>query len=462
MSRPRLAIVGGGVTGLAAAYAAAKTDRDLAITVYESNESTGGRLRTSDVGGRMVDEGADAFLIRSPEALDLVRDLGLGDHLVHPARGNAELWLDGRREQLPAGLVLGVPTDAGSIAACDWLGPEVAQIVEAESERRGDPLREEQTVGQYIRDHFGDRVCDLLVEPLIGGINAGLVDQLSLDASSPMLATAARADASMVRALRARPQQAAEGPIFGGLRGGIATLVGELRAALDALGVAVLSDASITNAQVADGGAPIGLTSGDRDFEADGLICAAPAHEAAELLATVDAQAATALARIPFASVAVVTLVMNGAIDAPTEAAGLLVPRTAPGFHTTAISFASSKWPHISPDGATVLRVSLGHAGDDAPLDWGDEDLVARTLSECATLLGVDLTPDAARVTRWGEAFAQYEVGHQAAVADAAEAFRNVAPIELAGSSYFGIGIPASIGSANAAVGRVLGRLHGA
>lgn len=421
----RVAVVGGGITGLAAAYEAVKAGHD--VTLYEAGDRLGGKIRGSLFRGAMVDEGPDAFLARVPAAVELCRELGLGDELVAPQTGKAFVWTRGRLRPLPDGLVLGVPTDIVGLARSGILSP--AGVLRAGLDLvlpRSRWSSEDPSVAEVITARFGQEAADRLVEPLLGGIHAGRIDRLSLSSSAPQLAGAATKHRSLLLGLRGT-KGSLDGPVFSTLRGGLGRLVDALAERVGDIRLDQRLDA---------------LPDADR------VIVTTPAPVTAKLLDAVSPSAADELRAIEHSSVALVTMAYPAM---PLVGSGLLVPRVD-GRLMTACSFATNKWPHWSPDGATVLRVSAGRAGDDRAVHMPDDALVQALHRELAEAIGVASPPIATRVTRWIDGFPQYAPGHAARVRRIEQALSEDAPrVRVAGAALHGVGIPACIASGQAA-----------
>jgi oxygen-dependent protoporphyrinogen oxidase len=439
------AVVGGGITGLAAAWELRQRAPDADITVFEPGV-LGGKLRTSEFAGRRLDEGADAFLARVPEGRQLCEELGLADGLVTPATGRAYVAAGRQLHALPTGLVLGVPTDPAALAGSPLVGPDAADRVAAEPGLGGAPLGEhdDPSIGSLIRARFGDDVLERLVDPLLGGINAGDTDQLSLRAAAPQLAAAAERSGSLVEGLRAAPPAAdPTAPVFWALPGGMATLVDALLEALAAAGVTF-------RREVVD-------DLGDLDDE--GVVLATPAAPTARLAARAGAsRAAAILGAIRHASPVMVSLAFRADdVRHPLDGSGLLVPKPEHRM-LTACSFASTKWAHLARPDSVVLRASSGRHGDDRAIAMDDDVLVASLLGDLHELIGLGGDPIQVRVNRWRDGFPQYEPGHLDRVAvveaDLAEARPGVA---LAGAAHRGLGIPACIRQGRAAARVVAG-----
>ncbi|MCU1491068.1 MAG: UDP-galactopyranose mutase [Acidimicrobiaceae bacterium] len=503
---PRVVVVGGGVAGLACARALAGSHE---VVLLESEQHLGGKLQTGSLLGRPLDLGPDAFITRDPSALRLCRELGLEDELVAPATSGASVFARGRLRPLPVGLVLGIPTDLKALwrsgivaptsvlrAALDLLlpGTAIAADPRASAEAGGpDP-----TVADVAGRRLGREVLDNLVDPLIGGINAGDSRALSFLAAAPGLAERAAGRHSLLRALRPPsgasvpdPPEAAtlvtSGPpktssLFLGLTGGMGRLVEALTRACEAAAVEIRRGAP--GRAVAPEGSE-GLWRvwvGDAVLEADAVVLAAPAYAAAQLLSRAAPDLASECAAISYASVVTATfawpadavpravadaladLARTANPDAPAgrlPGSGVLVPR-AGGRLITAASFTSTKWPHSARDGEVVVRASAGRHGDDRAIELGDGELSEALRGELAELLGVRSTPRAEIVQRWPRSFPQYLSGHRARVARIDRLAGQLPAFALAGAAYRGIGIPACIASGEQAAEHVRRVLAGA
>jgi oxygen-dependent protoporphyrinogen oxidase len=457
--RPRVAIIGGGIAGLAAAHAL----RDRArVTVLEAAPAPGGKLRTSDVAGLAVDEGAEAFLARAPYATALAREVGLGDDLVGPAETTAAVLSRGRLRPLPSGTLLGIPTDLSALASSDVLGARGLARVPLDLVLPGLPPDDDVAVGALVAGRLGREVVDRLVDPLLGGVYAGRADALSLDATVPALAAPARRLRSLLLAARsarvAAPPSA--GPVFSSLPGGLGRLTAAVVASLVRAGVAVRTGTTVRDLARKPSGWRLttGSAASPEALEVDGVVVATPATPAARLLAPVAPAASVALAGIETASVAVVTLALpSPAVPAGLRGSGYLVPAVE-GRVVKAVTFSSRKWAHLADadPSIVVVRASVGRHGEEADLQRDDADLVAVAAQELAATVGLAARPVDARVTRWGGALPQYGVGHLARVARIRSAVAEQPALAVAGASYDGVGVPACIRSGQLAAARVV------
>jgi protoporphyrinogen/coproporphyrinogen III oxidase len=486
----RIVVIGGGISGLAAAWelSGGRNGVDAApdgshgsgahVVVIESTSRLGGALDSATFGGRIVDTGPDGFLGRRPEALDLCREVGLEGALVPIGGRGAGVWARGRVRPLPAGLALGIPTRFWPAARSGILGRRgqlglARDALLPRPDSRG-PIGD-RAIGPLVARKLGQRVADRLVDPLIGGIHAGSVDDMSAAATYPPLLAAAQKRGSLMRALRAEVPAPTDDapPLFWALQGGMASLIEHLRVALVGRGVEFRFDTPVL--ELARVGAQEGrparwdVVTGDpqdvgaartyrRNSAADAVVLAVPAPVAAGLLKPHDDEAATLLAGIAYASVTLVTLrVPIGAMASPLGGTGFLVPRRSPPpaggdpWAVTAVTYLSNKWPHLAAEGEVLLRASLGRFGDARAEEWSDDEVAGRAWTELGLLMGLGDEPLAARVSRWPRAFPQYRVHHLMRTAGIEAALARLGGIAVAGSAYRGVGIPACIASGRAA-----------
>jgi len=443
-----LAVVGAGISGLAAAWEGVWRGAD--VVVLDGAPRAGGVLATSAVGGVMVDEAADAFLARVPEAVELCTELGIDGELVAPATGSAFVWSEDRLRRLPAEQLLGVPTDLDAVAASGILSPAGVARARADLTRPDDRPDGDEAVGALVRRRLGDEVLDRLVAPLIDGIWAGDCDRLSLRTATPALAAARDRGPSLMRSAAAARAEAAgslgDRPVFLGPRGGMGRLV---EALVERLGDRVRCASPVAAIERAGPSwrlAPSGVT-------ADAVVVALPAHAAAPLVSGPAPTVAAVLGGIDHASVAFVTLVVPRAgVAHDLDGSGFLVPRSA-GRLVTACSWASSKWAHLAGDGSSVvLRAAAGRSDDSRAAAMPDDALVAAVRADLAELTGLHAAPDAVRVRRWPRAFPQPRPGHLDAVAGLeAELARTAPGLAVTGAWARGVGIPACIRGGRAA-----------
>lgn len=443
----RVVVVGAGIAGAAAAYAL----RAHSVTVVDGAAAVGGKLRTAEFAGAPYDEGAEQFLVRVPEALDLVRALGLDAQVVNPRRSTAAVWSRGRMHVLPARTMLGVPSSVSSLPGL--LRPSEVVRAVADLVAPGDVPVEDVAVGGYLRRRLGAAVVDRLVDPLLGGVYAGRADELSLFATMPALRAAQLAvgTASVVRAARAAVGAGDGGPVFGSLAGGLGQLV---PAALAASGADVVTGRMVRRISRTPTGFRIvhGPTVDEQVIDAEAVVVAVPAAPAARLLADLAPAAAAELGAIDYASVAIVSLAYPAGAVPVGESSGFLVPAVE-GRAVKAATFSSAKWAHLG-GAVDLVRCSIGRVGDVTLLQRSDEELIELAAADLSAMAGVP-APVEARVTRWGGGLPQYAVGHLDRVQRIRAAVGAVPGLAVCGAAYDGVGVPACIRSGYAAASRI-------
>jgi len=446
-----VAAVGGGIAGLAAAYELVTAGID--VVVLEASDRLGGKIQTEDFAGVAVETAPDSFLARRPEAVALCRALGLGDELVRPSETSAYLYGRGELRRLPAGQVLGVPTNFRALSASGIVTRSAAWRAALEPWLPGRPLQHDEAVGSVIARRYGRQVAERLVDPLVGGINAGNIDELSIDVAAAQLAAAARKGRSLTATLRATPPPTdPDAPVFLTVSGGLSRLVDALVTAIRDKGGEVRTGATVDQLARDGKGYRVG------GVEAEGIVLAVPAGAAATLIGDHAPGASTTLAAVRYASVALATMAFpEGAVDRPLDASGYLVPRPS-GLTMTACTWADRKWAHLRRPGQVLLRASAGRV-DNRDADLDDDALVARLRSDLATTMGLRGEPSAVRVHRWPSSFPQYAPGHLDRMAAAHRELAERLPgVGLAGAALSGVGIPACIGSGQAAARIASGR----
>ncbi len=467
----RVVIVGGGISGLAAARAVLVAAPGSDVVLLEAAERVGGKIATTPFADRPVDCGADAFLARVPAAVELCRDLGLEAALTSPATSTAYLWVDGALRPFPTGTVLGIPTDLDALAETGILSDDGLARVRAEADLEPEPWppdgADDESVGALVRRRLGDEVLDRLVGPLLGGVNCGSADELSVLAGAPQFAEAMRTSGSLVTGLRAQRETAARAsdgtdlpPVFYGLRTGTQTLTdalaadiagrgGDIRTGHAATGVEVTwtpgRQTPLFRVRVDDG-------AGGATVHADSVVLATPDPISARLISAFAPEAAAQLAAVDYASAVLVTLaVPRAGIDHPLDGSGFLVAPDA-GLLLTACSWASSKWAHLDgDDDLVILRASAGRTTDGRALELDDDDLVDALLVDLGTTMGLRAAPVEVRVTRWPAALPQFRPGHQARMEALQERLATAYPgLHVIGAGVGGLGIPACITQGNA------------
>jgi oxygen-dependent protoporphyrinogen oxidase len=469
-----VAVIGGGVAGLTAAFLL--KDAGLAVTVLEGSPRLGGKLSVSEVGGVAVDAGAEALLARRPEGVGLIGELGLAGELETPGTTAAGIWTRGQVRALPRRQFMGVPADFDELGATGILSGGGLTRARQDLSLPDSASGRDESVTSRVGGRFGPEVVDRLVEPLLGGVYAGRCEDLSFEATLPALAHAARGRRSLTQAAASilpparlpglaesgqpSPGQPAPPPVFTTLTGGLGTLPAALA---DASGAVVRTSAMVRELARTSTGwrLTVGSAHAPEQLDADALIIAVPGRPASRLLAGVAGTAAAALAEIRYASMAIITLAYpETAFDMPLTRSGFLVP-AVDGKAVKAVTFSSVKWPHLRPGdaGLHILRCSVGRLGEDAVLQRDDAELAGLAAADLADATGVRGDPVDVRVSRWGGGLPQYSVGHLERVARIRAGVAAEPGLAVCGAAYDGVGIPACISTARLAVDQVLAYL---
>ncbi|MFF8228214.1 protoporphyrinogen oxidase [Streptomyces caelestis] len=458
----QVVVIGAGIAGLAAAHRL--LDRGARVTVLEASGRVGGKLLPGEIAGARVDLGAESMLARRPEAVALAREAGLADRLQPPATATASIWTRGALRPMPKGHVMGVPGTAAALSGV--LSDEGLARIDRDAGLPRTEVGDDVAVGEYVAARLGREVVDRLVEPLLGGVYAGDAYRLSMRSAVPQLFQAARSHTSLtegVREIQAKAAAAQQtGPVFMGLQGGVGTLPLAVAESVRARGGEILTGTPVTDLShsAADGGG-WRVVTGERVLHADAVVLAVPAPAAARLLRTESPEAAAELGGVEYASMALVTLAYRRAEAGLPEGSGFLVP-PVDGRTIKASTFASRKWGWIADENPdlVVLRTSVGRYGETEILQRDDDELVAVSRHDLKAATGLDATPVATRVTRWDDGLPQYPVGHHARVARIREHVAKLPGLAVCGAPYDGVGIPACIASAYAAVDQIQGDLR--
>lgn len=462
----RVAVVGGGVSGLACAHRLRTLLGPSAeIVVLEQRDRLGGVLRTVDLAGAPFDVGAEAFLARRPEVPALLAEIGLAGALTHPTAATATIRAGGRTVALPRGTLMGVPGRDADLGGVLSDAGRAAVAAEPSTPLAWEPGTD-IALGTLLRRRFGPEVVDRIADPLLGGVYAGRVDRLGLRATVPALAAALDAGAGSLTeaastgmaASGQRSGTLAAGPVFGAVRGGYR----EMTAALVAASAArVRTGVTVRELHRRPDGwrLVLGPVPRPEALDVDAVVLAVPAPAARRLLEPIVPAAAAAAGRIELASSAVVALAYRAAdVAGLPGTSGCLVAADEP-LSVKGVTHASTKWAHLGADGLVRIRASIGRFGEEASLQVDDAELVDRVRADLAVLDGVDAVPVASFVQRWGGGLPQYGVGHGAVVDALESAVAAVGGLEVAGSMLHGVGVPACVATARSAAERVAAAL---
>lgn len=468
MSSQNIAIIGAGLAGLTAAYElhklTAASGTEAAISVFEADGRIGGKLHTVGFSDGPVDMGAEAFLARRKDMIDFVTELGLAEQLVHPSNLRPRVYTQGELHFLPAGGVMGIPGTPQ-----DFFSAETNARIENEQPFAW-AIGGDVSVGQLVRQQFGDEVADRVVSALLGGVYSCLADDLGLRATIPYLAAAldalaeeaADGQVTLGAAVRriADGRTPAEGPIFASFAGGYTQLYDALA---EASGADIYLDTFVSGITRGPEGFTVVGAPADAPQVFDAVLLATPAPTTARLLPKVAPEVAAELKKIKLASSVVVGFRFESATDPDgnclPEATGVLVAADEPDMTAKAFTLSSNKWPHLGSREGFLVRASFGRFGDDAIVRADEDELVDLALDDLQRATGFD--GRAAGISdiytqRWFGGLPRYDETHLATVAAAREALAQVDGLEATGAWANGVGVPDVVADARAAAARLL------
>lgn len=442
-----VAIVGAGIAGLAAAYELRK--RGVSVQVLEAASRPGGVISTERVDGWIIDGGPDSLLVQKPAGVALCRELGLGERLISTLTPRTAFVLrDGRLHSLAEGSFLGFPLRFGALARSSLFTIGGRLRLAGELLIPGNRDDEDESIGAFVRRRFGAEAVDYLAEPLLAGIHAGDVEQLSMRALFPRLVEAERQSGSVLRAFRALHATPSPQGAFVSLPGGTGDLIDALVTAMPGIVRTQTRVTELRRAQLV-----ILETSAGR-FEARAVILAVPAYVAGSLLRAFDTTLAAGCDAVPYASTATVAFgYRREQVAHPMHGTGFVVPRVERS-PLLAGTWVTSKWPGRAPDGHVLLRGFLGGGRDPQRLEDSDEELIDTARAELTELLGINGRPVITRLFRWTRQSPQYEVGHLQRVAAIDDHLASLPGVFVTGSGFRAIGIPDCIADARATASR--------
>lgn len=476
MSDPkRIAVVGGGLSGLAAAHRLLELGQSqnvpLEISLFEASARLGGVMGTERIGEYLVETGADSFITNKPWAVNLCQRLGIADRLIPTAETHrgALVLRKGKPLPVPEGFQLLSPAKVWPVLMSPIFSPwgKLRMGLEYFIPRR--ESQEDESLADFVRRRFGREALERLVQPLVGGIYTSDPEKLSLKATMPQFVQMEQEHRSLIRASRLkaktnssreiRAEQTASGArygLFATLKGGISELLETLAQRVREKAAICLKTSVESLSRKSDGIWELLLSDGSmRSF--DSVVLAIPAYRVAELLNDIDGELSRLLSGIEYASTAIVVSGHKLAdIEHPLNAFGLVIPAIERR-QILAVSFTSRKFPDRAPSGCVELRTFVGGAMQPEELDHSDEEIVQVVKAELKDVLGVAGKPDFVRIARWNRAMPQYHVGHLDRVEEIERRVKLLPGLALAGNAYRGVGIPDVIHSGELAAESVIG-----
>jgi oxygen-dependent protoporphyrinogen oxidase len=473
-----VAIIGGGISGLATAHAlmerAALTGVTLRCTVLERAPTWGGKIVTHNVGDLVTEAGPDSFLSSKPAALQLVEKLGLTGQLINTneTAKKAFVYFRGRLRELPEGLVAITPGQIGPFLKSGLLSVTGFARMGLDLILPANRGSADESLAAFVRRRFGREAFERIMEPLMAGIYAGHAEQMSVRATFPRFVELEQAHGSVLRGMMSarsgqngRAQTGPKRTMFVSLKHGLQELVAALIGRLTDQGVTLRSGVTAESLRVRShrlGRWTYDVMLGDGSaVSVDSLVLATPAYVTGDLLRPLTPIAAGLLQMIPYASTATIALAYPASIvGGAVQGFGFVVPRIEER-DLIAATWTSLKWPHRAPPDRLMVRCYVGGAGRESILELDDAALVVRVKTELKQICGIDVEPSYVEVNRWMNAMPQYQLGHLERLSQAEVALSRYGGVVLTGSAYRGIGIPDCIREGAVAADKVIRYLSG-
>ena len=444
-SSKKAVIVGGGIAGLSAAYDLARAG--IETTLFEKRPRLGGVIETQSWENCVFDSGPDSFISQKPEALALIKELGLESEVIgsNDHQRTTYILKKGRLIALPDGVMMIVPSKIMPMVKSPLLSWATKTRMGFELLRRPNGTPRDRSVADFVVDHFGQETLDYLAEPLLSGVYGGDPAKLSVASVLPRFVDMEAKYGSLGRAVMAAKRPPSGGSLFRSMRCGMSTVV-------DALAKFV----TVRNQEVEAIEPGYRVRAGGDWMEADHVIIAAPAWSAAALVHGLDSELGKKLQEIDYSSSLTLTLVYRSSeFDGKRAGFGFLVPARERQ-RLAACTFVGTKFPNRAPDDKIVLRCFLGGAGDEAILSESDESVVTISRQELQRILGLTAAPVHQTISRWPRSMAQYTVGHIGRVREIRERVAKLPGLHLAGNAYEGIGIPDCVRTGRAAAKKII------
>lgn len=462
--RKRVVILGGGITGLATAFYLQKEAREkqlpIEVTLIEATHRLGGKIQTVVRDGFVIERGPDSFIARKQSASRLAKEVGMGDSLVSNTAGKSYVLAKERLHPMPGGSIMGIPTEIGPFITTGLFSLTGKMRAAADFVLPRSNAVQDQSLGHFFRRRLGDEVVENLIEPLLSGIYAGDIDQMSLMSTFPQFYEVEQKYRSLVLGMKKATPAPKKSPASKGSKKGMfLTTKGGLQSFVDAI-VDKLDQNSIMKGyrveyvRKAENGYHIRLNSGET-IQADTVVSTV-SHQVLPAIFP-DFEFFEVFEDVPSTSVANVALAFpKEAIAKDIDGTGFVVSRNS-DYSITACTWGHKKWPHSCPEDKVLLRCFVGRAGDETVVDLSDDEIIKIVLEDMNKTMNITMEPEFAVISRWKNAMPQYTVGHKERLAKVLDQVDKELPgVFIAGSSFEGLGIPDCIDQGEAAVAKVL------
>lgn len=466
--KQRVVIIGGGITGLATAYylqkQAIQQNLPFEVKLIEASHRLGGKMQTVVQDGYVIERGPDSFLERKQSALRLVNEVGLADKLVNNSAGQSFIFANQRLCPMPGGSIMGIPTEVAPFITTQLFSVTGKMRAAADLIIPRSRQKEDQSLGHFFRRRLGDEVLENLIEPLLSGIYAGDIDQLSLQSTFPQFYQVEQKYRSLILGMRkstpTNPKSSTDTEVK---KGQFVTVATGLQSFVEAIEAKLLPQSVIKGYRVESirkVGEEYELELNSRErIIADSVVVAVPHYVAASIFSQY--KYFSVFKEVPATSVATVALAFSkSAIKKDIDGTGFVVSRNSDS-SITACTWTHKKWPHSTPEGKVLLRCYVGRPGHETIVDLSDDQIINIVLDDLNKTMAITEKPELSVVTRWKDSMPQYTVGHQKRLESVTNQVALDMPgVFLAGSSYRGIGVPDCIDQAEATVEKVLSFLR--
>ncbi|HKW97559.1 MAG TPA: protoporphyrinogen oxidase [Bryobacteraceae bacterium] len=450
---PTVTIVGGGISGLSAAYYLSKAG--ISSTIVEARPQLGGVIQTENIQDCLIEGGPDSFLSMKPWAMDLIRELAMESEVIgsNDAQRKTFIWKKGRLMELPDGVQLMVPTKIWPMAATPLVSWATKARMGMEWFRKPQRVERDRSVAEFVEDHYGREAVDYLAEPLLSGIYGGDPAVLSIRSVLPRFVELESKYGSLTRGVLAG-RGAASGssaPLFRTLRGGLGKLVCAVESAI--AGKAAVRQGRVDVIEREGAGFRLRMPGGW--LVTDSVVLACEAHQASRLTAALDGRISELLGSIGYSSSMTVALGFDrSAVARQMRGFGFLAPKRE-GRRLRAGTWTGNKFPYRVPESLAVLRCFLGGVGGEAVLAESDDAVLRSVREDLRAILGLEEEPRFTKIFRWPRSMAQYTVGHEERIAELEKRLSGIAGLHVAGNAYHGIGVPDCIRMGKQAAERI-------
>jgi len=463
----KVVIIGGGIAGITTAYYLQKKAREQGLNIdcelLEASHKLGGKIQTTVRDGFVIEKGPDSFLARKQSASRLANEVGLGDKLIANTSGKSYVLVRDKLHPMPGGAIMGIPTQIAPFVTSGLFSPvgklrAGLDFVLPRSDKQGD-----QSLGEFFRRRLGDEVVENLIEPLLSGIYAGDIDQLSLMTTFPQFYQVEQKHRSLILGMKhsAPPKQpktttAKKPGMFLTISTGLQSFVDAVEEKLNKGSVKM--GIRVEHIEKSDSNYRLSLSNGTT-ITADSVVIATPHGPTSSMFSQYSFF--DSFKEMPSTSVATVAMAFpESVIKNDIDGTGFVVSRNS-DYTITACTWTHKKWPHTTPKGKVLLRCYVGRAGDEAIVEQSDDEIIKVVLDDLNKTMDITASPEFSIVTRWKEAMPQYTVGHLDRLQSIDQAMQNELPgVFMAGASYRGLGIPDCIDQGEAAVEKVLSFLQ--